>query len=314
MIHIQQTVLEMIAHLVNKHPELGPSIRQMVSASTPETVMPKQLSELIGNLDSHYMNSKSNDTSFAHEHTHLRKLTTMLDIGHGFVVDIAASDGVNLSTTLGFFKDPNWRGLAVEMDPVRFAKLAVVYSNFPNARLARGRVTPNNVASLLQGYEVPKDFSLLSLDIDSYDLYVLKEILNAGYHPRIITMEINERIPPPIYFTVEYDDKHFWQGDHFFGCSLAAAADLAKSQGYILESLRYNNAIFIRADVAGKLFSDTSIEKAYAEGYQNKPDRAKLFPWNEHFDQLFSMSSDGALKLLHDAFSKYKGLYTLRPV
>ena len=85
------------------------------------------------------------------------------------------------------------------MDPFKFSKLAFLYSVFPNAKLARGRVTPGSVESLLSA-EVPTDYALLNLDIDSYDLAVIDEMLKSGYKPTIISMEVNEKIPPPIYF------------------------------------------------------------------------------------------------------------------
>ena len=86
-------------------------------------------------------------------------------------------------------------------------------------RLARARVTPLNLVNSQPGNEVPKNFELLNLDIDSYDLRVVETILSSGFRPQIISMEVNEKIPSGIFFTVEYDDEHYWKGDHFYGCS-----------------------------------------------------------------------------------------------
>jgi hypothetical protein len=264
------------------------------------------------NLFKHYIKSIGGDTSYAGEYAHLQKVMNQLNIKEGFVVDIAASDGVDRSSTLGFFKDNRWTGLAVEMDPFKFSKLSFLYANFPNAKLARSRITPANVASILQGFEVPFDFTLLNLDIDSYDLFVIDEMLKSGFNPKCISMEINEKIPPHIFFTVNYDDAHYWQGDHFFGCSLTAASEVVKSHGYILESLQYNNAIFIRSDIASNLFDDLSAESAYALGYRDKPDRKKLFPYNSDVDCLLDKSREDAIVFLNDFFKKYNGKYTLR--
>ena len=46
----------------------------------------------------------------------------------------------------------------------------------------------------------------LNIDIDSYDLEVLVTILENSYKPDIVSIEINEKIPPPIYFKVTYDE------------------------------------------------------------------------------------------------------------
>src|ERR1700722_16850208 len=189
---------------------------------------PGSFSKKVLRLSRNWMKSKRGDNSYAGEFEYLRLLLKKLNITGGFVVDIAASEGVTQSSTLGFFSNRDWRGLAVEMDPEKFANLAFIYSQFEDVKLARCRVTPVNVEALLVGNEVPQDFTLLSLDIDSYDLSVMDEMLRAGFRPQIVSMEINEKIPPPVYFTVNFEDSHFWQGDHFYGCSLAAAASVVK--------------------------------------------------------------------------------------
>ncbi len=263
-------------------------------------------------LFKHHTKSTQEKISYAGEYEHLKQILSRMDVNNGYVVDIAASDGVTQSCTLGFFENPNWAGLAVEMDPFKFSKLAFIYANFPNAKLARGRITPNNISFIMNGFEVPHEFTLLNLDIDSYDLYVIDKLLKSGFKPKIISMEVNEKIPPPIFFTVDYDEAHYWQGDHFYGCSLSAASDTVKPYGYILESLQYNNAIFIRSDMANDLFDDLSVETAYDIGYRNKSDRKKLFPWNSNVDCLLDQSTHDSITFLNELFKKYNGKYTLR--
>lgn len=263
-------------------------------------------------LQKHYLNSLSTNNSYANEYIKIRDIVSKLNISDGFVVDMAASDGVSQSCTLEFFKDPTWSGLALEMDPDKFAKLSFLYANFPNAKLARGRITPHNVVSTLLGFEVPSEFEILNLDIDSYDLRVIDEILKGGFRPKIISMEINEKIPPSVYFTVDYDENHYWKGDHFYGCSLKAASDTIKPFGYILESLIYNNAMFVRADLVGDFFTDVTTEFAYASGYKNKLDRKILFPWNSDVECLLEYSKVESIKFINDYFYKYKGRYTIK--
>ena len=253
------------------------------------------------------MKSKRGDNSFAGEFAHLRLLLEKLKITGGFVVDIAASDGVTQSSTLGFFLNRDWRGLAVEMDPEKFANLAFIYSEFVDVRLARFRVTPGNVEALLVGHEVPHDFSLLNLDIDSYDLYIMEEMLRVGFKPRVISMEINEKIPPPVNF----DDSHFWKEDHFYGCSLAAAASVVKPRGYKLESLQFNNAIFVRDDVATGVIRDLPVQEAYDLGYRNQADRKRLFPWNANVECALGYTAEENVRFFGELFKEYQGKFTL---
>lgn len=198
------------------------------------------------------------------------------------------------------------------MDPEKFSMLSFLYQIFPDVKLAKTRIVPNNIKSILDGFEVPKTFEILNLDIDSYDLLCLDELLIKGYKPKIISMEINEKIPPPIYFTVNYDEGHYWQADHFFGCSIQAACEVVKPHGYILESFHYNNAIFISNSTNAGMIKDSSAHEAYNQGYRNKPNRAKKFPWNSDVDCLLNMGLNEAIDFINQKFSSYKGKYTLR--
>lgn len=259
---------------------------------------------------------KQND-SFAGEYFVLEYLSNKLNLLDGFIVDIAASDGFSQSCSFGFFDQKNWSGLAVEMDPIKFSKLSFLYSNFPKCRLARNRVTPNNVASILSSNEVSPNFDILNLDIDSYDLHVVDAMLKSEYRPKIITMEINEKIPSGIFFTVNFDELHYWQEDHFYGCSIDAAAAVVKPYGYILYCCEFNNAFFVRSDMAnnvylGTKFKDLTPNEAYRTGYRDRKNHLEIFPWNSDVDHWLSLSLSDAAKEINDLFIKYKGLYSLR--
>ena len=66
-------------------------------------------------------------------------------------------------------------------------------------------VSPQNVAGLLRDHRTPKKLAALKVDIDSIDLPVLEAILEAGYRPMVIMVEINPDVPPPA--------RRFRQGD-----------------------------------------------------------------------------------------------------
>ena len=251
------------------------------------------------------------DGSFAGEREVLESFINKLNIQEGFVVDIAASDGFTQSSTLGLFSRPGWGGLAVEMDPVKFSKLAKLYSNFKGCKLARNRVTPKNIIPLFDAYEVPKEFSALNLDIDSYDLHVIDSLLRGDYRPALISMEINEKIPSGIFFTVNYDENHFWQGDHFYGCSLDAACLIVKKYGYQLIHLEFNNAFFLRNDLGFSLNSDLPSDFAYKKGYVERENRTLLFPWNYNVDYWLMLDKKDAYNEISKFFNNYNGKYTL---
>ena len=249
------------------------------------------------------------DPSYAGEFGQIDRLLKQIGIEHGYVVDIAASDGVTQSSTLPLFQR-GWAGLAVEMSPRQFAGLAHIYADFGLARLARSRVTPLNVAALLGANEVPAAFDLLNLDIDSYDLAVLGALLAGGYRPKLVSMEINEKIPASVHFAVEYDEGHYWKGDHFYGCSLAAAGKLMRANDYILEGVEYNNALFVARECAAGIV-DVDNDVAYRAGYLDRPDRKTLFPWNADMETLQSVEPAQAVAMIDEKFAAYRGLYAL---
>ncbi len=257
------------------------------------------------------------DPSYASEWPYLRGLLTRLAmLDDGFAVDIAAGDGVNSSTTLPLFRDHGWRGLAVECDPARFSLLRHAYRDFAGVATDPRRVTPDGVADLLRKHGVPLDFQLLNLDIDSFDLDVVAAILAAGFRPLVIDMEVNEKIPPPVRFAVRYSPTFEWDESHFYGCSLAGALDVLSTAGYRLEGLQYNNAFFVRDDVATRAgISGLSAEEAYRSGYAGRSDRRTLFPWNADMEDLLACDPCEAVTRIGRRFARRHGfLLQLEPL
>ena len=162
---------------------------------------------------------------------------------------------------------------------------------------------------MLKEFDVPKNFDILNLDIDSYDLFVIKSLLQS-FQPKIVSMEINEKIPPPIYFTVNYDENHYWKGDHFFGCSLQAAYEELKKLDYKLYTVVYNNAIFISNNLNIK-FPDLTVKEFYKNGYVDKPDRKEKFSYNNDVDKLLEIDPVQGINFLNNFFQDYLGKYQL---
>jgi hypothetical protein len=162
--------------------------------------------------------------------------------------------------------------------------------------------------SLLRGLEIPKDFGVLSLDIDGYDHFVLKALLES-FRPWILLVEINEKIPPPLRFTVLWDPEYVWHSDHFYGQSLSQAHALAAAFGYALVALEYNNAFFVLRGESPR--PELTPERAYREGYLDRPDRLTKLPWNRDMEDLLGTSPEMAARLLRERFVSYAGKYLL---
>lgn len=255
----------------------------------------------------HRLINISNNSNLGEEKI-IRKYLKFIRPANRYCIDIAASDGMTQSNTLFLYKQ-NWGGLAVEYDPGRFSILANHYKKFPKVDLVREKVTPLNVLSLLDSSMTPANFDFFNLDIDSYDYFVLDQVLSK-YRPQLICTEINEKIPYPIEFSVKYSTDHYWRGDHFYGQSISQLNKLCKKYNYKIVELFYNNAFLMPSEIKGP--RTLTCEEAYKAGYSDKADRIAKFPYNQDMEELQSLNKSQGIQFLRDKFKKYSGSYTLR--
>lgn len=130
----------------------------------------------------------------------IEEILRRLDITCGFCVEFGAWDGKYLSNTYHLVRDGGWRALHIEADPEKFAEL------LENDMVLAGRITPVNafvtatgdgiLDNILAKHQVPRDFELLSIDIDGDDLDVWESV-NA-YRPKIVIVEIDSDIAPTV--------------------------------------------------------------------------------------------------------------------
>lgn len=219
-------------------------------------------------------------------------------------VDIGAGDGIRWSNTYALVR-AGWRGLGVEYDARRAARLARNYKYYPRAYACRCRITPETAVPLLRAYDIEKDFGVLSLDIDSYDYWVLDQLLKE-YRPRLILTEINEKIPPPIRFVVHFDPD-FELRHHFYGYSIESLAELCRKHDYALLQLEYNNAFLAPAELPG--VHTLPATEAYRAGYLDRPDRRERFRLNYDMEALHSMTAEEALEFIKRFYARFEGKY-----
>jgi len=222
------------------------------------------------------------------------------------VVDIGAGNGVRWSNSYALVQE-GWNALGIEADRHKYELLAQVYRRFPNAKACNRRVQPDSINSMLESQQIDKAFSVLCLDIDGNDYWLLDAILSS-YRPRLIITEINEKIPPPIRFVVQYDPA-FKLRHHFYGYSIAALGDLCERHDYGILRLEYNNAFIAPRELASDRFVDAGT--AYEQGYRNGADRKKRFWPNFDVDVLLSMPPEEGVKFLRQFYAKDEGNYYL---
>ena len=236
-----------------------------------------------------------------------RFVQELLPEGHSrTAVDIGAGDGVRWSNTYALFQR-GWKGVGFEYDPRKMARLAAAYKYFPAVSACRCRVSPSNVVPLLRAYEIEEEFGVLSLDIDSYDYWVLEALLRS-FRPRLIVSEINEKIPPPIKFVVGYDPD-FQLRHHFYGYSITSLADLCRRHDYAIIELEYNNVFLAPREMRGVVA--LTAEAAYRRGYLERPDRRQKFRFNENMEILHTLSPEEGVEFLREFYAEHEGKYEI---
>jgi hypothetical protein len=153
--------------------------------------------------------------------------------------------------------------------------------------LHREFITAENINDLFAKYGVPREFDLLSIDIDGNDYWVWRS-LSAGCRPRVVVIEYNASRGPRERRTIAYDPSFVWNESDYFGASLAALEQLGRSKGYRLigcDSMGVN-AYFVRSDLLGDRIVPKTAEQAYRSpvygplkrGHPPDPERTMIEP------------------------------------
>ncbi len=141
--------------------------------------------------------------AFSNETEVIQRLLQDQDHNNTFV-DIGAGELEVFSNSRDFL-DMGYKGYLFDINPTKASEgLRNIAANNLNATYIVAPVSPWNINELLVGLEVPRKFSCLSIDIDSYDLELCRSILGS-HTPKVIVVEINERVPPWINYELLYD-------------------------------------------------------------------------------------------------------------
>ena len=221
-----------------------------------------------------------------------------VNFNSGFFVDIGASDGITDSNSYKYAHDNNWSGISIEFVKNKYNKLLV---NQPssNVKKVNTKVTPDNIIDILQENKCPDTIDLLSLDIDGYDYYVLESIL-SNYDCRVAILEINEKIPVPIKFSVSYDSDYFWDGTHFYGMSLSKLHELTEKLNYTIVDYLHSNAIIVKNDSLLSNHKKQSIEELYDNGY--KKNQSVQPRHNQNVKYWLDLNPEDAVKEINKFF------------
>jgi hypothetical protein len=190
-----------------------------------------------------------------------------LGVARGVFAEFGVGNGVENNTLS--LAAAGWSGiwiggadLAFDTNPGRSGKL--------NFHFQKAWLTKSNIINLYgNGLDRigQSRCDLISMDVDGNDYYFVNELLASGAMPKVFIVEYNGRFIPPIKFKIDYDDRHTWAGDDYFGASLASFCELFREHHYFLAccNITGSNAFFVQNEYKS-FFEDipTEIERLYA--------------------------------------------------
>lgn len=210
----------------------------------------------------------------------LEKIFSILPPRDKWCVEFGAWDGKYLSNTYELIANQNWNGVLIEGNPKKFPDLIATHGRNEKAVLLNKFISfdgPDRLDAILAQTRIPKDFDLLSVDIDGNDYHVWESL--TEYRPKLVVIEFNPSIPADIEFVQEKNTEI----NH--GNSLLSLIKLGKQKGYELIATTACNGFFVRKE----LFDLFRIEDNSIGAMWDSPDAPRVF-------QLF----DGTLVLSHE--------------
>ena len=168
---------------------------------------------------------------------------------NNWCVEFGAWDGKYLSNTFALVERHNFNAVYIEGEEKKFQDLLETAKTFRKiipicAYVDSQPDDENSLDNLLAGTKIPKDFELLSIDIDSYDLDVWESL--TIFSPKIVVIEINSSIPPGIVW------RH---STKLRGNTFTATCNVAQQKGYT-PVCHTGNLILVRNDLIDKLDLD----------------------------------------------------------
>jgi len=226
---------------------------------------------------------------------HLNYIHTLIKNPTNYIIDIGASKCSIGDPVYNFIINKNFKGLCVEGNLNNIDELKnKISSTFD---VYAGYITPLNVIEIFNNFNVPDDFDILKIDIDGYDLEVIRKILEK-YKPKIIIAEINEKIPPPILFEVSFKENYLWDHSHCFGFSISSGKRVLDNYGYkILSIFELNNILCLNNDLFNILSvsKNYDITEIYKRDYINNHNRLSTLPWNENVNYWLEINDNNKL-------------------
>lgn len=208
----------------------------------------RRLKRHVGHLFDPRLNRFASDTySENGEDGVIRELFHRMRVQGGWIVEFGAWDGMLGSNTFRLIEESEqFRAVYIEGDASRYQDLV------KTANRVNGRIIPINayvqstgagsLSAILSSTPIPLEFELLSIDVDSTDYFIWKEL--EGYKPKLVIIEINSSIPSGVEYFHGQGEKS--------GSSFLSTLKLGLEKGYTLVC-HTGNMFFVRNDLVPRI-------------------------------------------------------------
>ena len=177
----------------------------------------------------------------------LRRLGVFDRAGEKWCVEFGAWDGVHLSNTCNLIRNHGFRAVLVEGERKRYRQLC---RNLPGEEVIKicrwvSLEGEDRLDAILGSTPIPKDFDLLSIDIDGADYHVWQSL--RAYRPKLVIIEINPTIPVDVPHVQPAD----FAVNH--GSGVKAMDMLAREKRYTTVCVQGGNMIAVRNDLLERI-------------------------------------------------------------
>src|SRR5580693_2423558 len=196
----------------------------------------------------------------------IQEIFSRIGTGNRTFVEFGVESGIECNSVKLLVE--GWRGLWLEGSATRIMQIHKNFQAFLDERrlaVNEAFVAAENINALLEQGGVTGEIDFLSIDIDNNDYWVWKAI--TVIQPRVVVIEYNAALRPPLSLVVPYDPERRWDGSNYFGASLEALVRLGRDNGYRIVGCNFSgaNAFFVRDDIAGNHFLDPATAEEHYE-------------------------------------------------
>lgn len=253
----------------------------------------------------------------------IEELFDRLDINGGWFCEFGAWDGKHLSNTYNLVSGSGeWNGILIEGDPEKYEDLKETVSEHPERLIGiNSYVTSTGdtaLDNLLDDTDIPRNFELLSVDIDGPDYFVWKN--TTEYRPKVVVIEINPEIGSELRFITEMSPNGRFQIDpestnhppnfsrerkgeqiRLFGTSFRSMVELGQSKGYTPVSCTEHNVFFVLDEYVDEIgltseeHNDPSTLFLDKWGHANEPEPFYQMSISENYRMIQSSVQENGL-------------------